>query len=128
MSEQRIKYVRKSAPHEGITHVGSDDWALSVQEVIRAMGNGTTYYTVDKTGNRAEVGIVEGRTGPYLRSSRDGSEPDNLLSLPDFPFFRTGNKCTIPGRYASTTLHITPIIMAAGRSFPPPMTEWKLVL
>jgi len=34
-------------------------------------------------GKRADIGIVEGQNGPYLRTYADGQWNDNLLALPE---------------------------------------------
>jgi hypothetical protein len=42
------------------------------------------YYTVDKTGRRAYVGVVrETGRSPFLRTYADGKWNNNLLALPD---------------------------------------------
>ena len=39
-----------------------------------------TFYTLEG-GKRAEVGVVNGPNGPYLRTHADGQWNDNLLAL-----------------------------------------------
>lgn len=134
MREQRIKYVRKTENHQRITHVGSDDWASSVEDMMREImaPGGPTYYTLDANGTRADVEVVDGETGRYPRSNKDGSELNNLDSLPDFPFFPGGTRCTIAGRYVSTNSPDARITMAVGAFFVSTsidgsLAEWKLV-
>jgi hypothetical protein len=68
-------------PHEGITHLGGSGWRWTRQEVIDSINAGTnTFYTLEG-GKRAEVGVVKGPNGPYLRTHADGQWNDNLLAL-----------------------------------------------
>jgi hypothetical protein len=38
---------------------------------------------VERGGDRVFVHVVNGPTGPYLRTAADDSESNNLLRLPD---------------------------------------------
>lgn len=83
MADARIKYIKKARHHhEAITHVGADDWMWPVAQVISSIENKTnTFYTFEG-GLRAEVGVVHGDRGKYLRTYADGQWNDNLLALP----------------------------------------------
>jgi hypothetical protein len=74
------KQPRQNA-HEGITHLGGSGWRWTRQQVIDSIRARTsTFYTlVDR--RRAEVGIVNGPNGDYLRTHADGYWNDNLLAL-----------------------------------------------
>ncbi|MGE0266659.1 MAG: DUF3892 domain-containing protein [Candidatus Obscuribacterales bacterium] len=70
-------------PHEGITHLGGNDWKWTRQQVIESIeGKTNTFYTQVK-GSRAAVGVVNGSNGKYLRTHADGEWNDNLLALPE---------------------------------------------
>ncbi|WP_370118456.1 DUF3892 domain-containing protein [Bradyrhizobium sp. USDA 329] len=71
--------------HEGITHLGGGGWKWLRSEVIRSIENGTnTFYTL-VSGKRADVGVVNGPNGKYVRTHADGYYNDNLLALPECP-------------------------------------------
>lgn len=55
-----------------------------------------TYFTMDDDGDRSKVTAVDNK---YLRSHRNYTPNDNLLSLPDFPLCSTGKVCTVAGVY-----------------------------
>lgn len=86
MADARVTCINKkdrNSSYEGITHLGGTDWKWTRQQVIdsiRAKSN--TFYTFEN-GKRADIGIVEGATGPYLRTYADGQWNDNLLALPE---------------------------------------------
>ena len=102
MADLRIQYVAKHGmTYEGITLVGSDDWASSAAEAVRAsVAHRNTYFTIDKDGARSDVTAVHGK---YLRSHRNYTANDNLLSLPNFPLCSTGKVCTVAGVYRFET-------------------------
>ena len=69
--------------HEGITHLGGSGWWWTRGEVIASIETrANTFYTL-VGGKRAEVGLVNGLYGKYVRTYADGSYNDNLLALPD---------------------------------------------
>ncbi len=73
-------------PHEGITHLGGPGgggWRWTRQQVIDSIkSNANTFHTM-AGGKRAEVGVVRGPNGEYLRTHADGYWNDNLLALPE---------------------------------------------
>ena len=67
--------------HESITHLGGANWKWTRSQVIdsiNAMSN--TFYTFND-GRRADVKVVHGASGDYVRTQRDGIWTDNLLAL-----------------------------------------------
>jgi len=84
MADVRVKCINKQPrndTHEGITHLGGDGWKWTRQQVadsIRAKTN--TFYTL-VGGTRANLGVVDGPRGPYVRTYADGKWNDNLLAL-----------------------------------------------
>jgi hypothetical protein len=78
-----ISRVPRDDPHEGITHLGSQNWRWSRQEVIDSINNRTsTFYTL-ANGRRADVRVVNGPHGQYVRTYADGVWNENLLALPE---------------------------------------------
>lgn len=68
-----------------ITHIGGSSWGrVSRADAVGDIHSGThSYYTADRSGNRATVYTVQHSNGFwYLTTSRDGSTANNLLSLP----------------------------------------------
>jgi hypothetical protein len=84
MADVRVRCINKQPrndTHEGITHLGGEGWKSTRQQVvdsIRAKTN--TFYTL-VGGTRANVGVVDGPRGPYVRTYADGKWNDNLLAL-----------------------------------------------
>jgi len=74
--------------HEGITHLGGTGgggWKWTRKQVIDSVRErSNTFFTMVK-GKRAEIGIVDGPNGTYLRTYADGAWNDNLLALPECP-------------------------------------------
>jgi hypothetical protein len=84
MSDIQVTCIIREArnnTHEGITHLGGAGWKLTRSEVIRLIENHTnTYYT--RVGEiRADLAVILGRYGKYLRTHQDGVWNDNLLLL-----------------------------------------------
>lgn len=84
MADARVTCVNKQPranPHEGITHLGGPEWRWTRQEVIESIEALTnTFYTL-VDGKRADIGIVNGPNGRYVRTHADGKWTDNLLAL-----------------------------------------------
>ena len=87
MADARVRCINK-VPHHldahyGITHLGGDGWKWSREQCIASILAGTnTFYTL-VNGARAEVHVVDGPCGRYLRTHADGRWSDNLLALPE---------------------------------------------
>lgn len=83
------RYVNKSGKDKDgdITKLcnGSADWSPRQKaDAIRDIENGTHSYWVSWTdGQETEVKVVNGSSGKYLRTLRDGSTRNNLDDLPD---------------------------------------------
>lgn len=89
MADVQVTCINKQPrnnPHEGITHLGGPGgggWRWTRQQVIDSINaRRDTFYTL-VGGNRAEVGVVNGPNGPYVRTHADGKWNDNLLALPE---------------------------------------------
>jgi hypothetical protein len=84
MADLQVKCINKQPrndPYEGITHLGGDGWYWTRAQVISAIESKThTFFTL-VNGNRATVGVVDGKNGKYVRTHADGKWNDNLLAL-----------------------------------------------
>lgn len=88
MADVLVKCINKQPrnnTHEGITHLGGDTWKWKRMDVIRSIENGTNTFFTRVNGNRAEIGVIDGPNGKYVRTYADGVWNDNLLALPECP-------------------------------------------
>lgn len=86
MADAQVSCINKQPrdnPYEGITHFGGAGWRWTRQQVIDSIKAGTNTFFTLVDGNRGDIGVVDGPTGPYLRTYADGKWNDNLLSLPE---------------------------------------------
>ena len=67
--------------HEGITHLGGNGWKIRRDEMIAFIRSGAHSFFTMVNGKRADVAVVEGPNGPYVRTHADGYYNDNLLAL-----------------------------------------------
>ena len=83
-----INKMQRASTHEGITHLGGNaggGWRWTRQQVIDSIKARTnTFYTL-VSGKRADVGVINGSAGEYVRTYADGQWSDNLLALPECP-------------------------------------------
>lgn len=101
MADLQVTCIEKQPlqnPFQGITHLGGRDWRRERDEVAEAIEAGTdSFYTV-VNGRRAEIRVVNGPFGRYVRSYADGRWNDTLLALGDFPSPRTWRDGATPLR------------------------------
>lgn len=86
MADLQVTCINKQPrqnPHEGITHLGGASWWATRQQVVDAINARTNTYYTFVSGKRANVGVVNGPDGSYLRTYADGQWNDNLLALPE---------------------------------------------
>jgi hypothetical protein len=85
-----INKVDRPNPYERITHVGgvgAGPWKLSVETVIgRIERDEEAFYVNRPEGDEVDVIVATSRFGnKYIKTTADGDEPNNLLSLPECP-------------------------------------------
>lgn len=89
----QIKCINKDnrlSAYERITHVGgfgTKQWKLEVATVIGRIERGEeAYYVSRPQGDTVDVIVAVSRFGnKYIKTTADGDEPNNLLSLPECP-------------------------------------------
>lgn len=71
--------------HEGITHLGGPGggqrWKWSRSAVIQSIEARTNTFHTYVNGKRADIAVVAGPNGKYVRTHADGLWTDNLLAL-----------------------------------------------
>ncbi|MBI3677908.1 MAG: DUF3892 domain-containing protein [Proteobacteria bacterium] len=89
MADLQVTCINKEPrvdPHHGITHLGGpgssgNGWKWPRATVISSIETGTnTFYTL-VNGKRANVAVIDGPNGKYVRTHADGQWNDNLLAL-----------------------------------------------
>lgn len=86
MADVQVTCINKQPrdnTHEGITHLGGSGWRWTRQQVIESIEAKTNTFYTKVSGNRGDIGVVNGPNGKYLRTYADGKWNDNLLSLPE---------------------------------------------
>ena len=86
MAEAQVTCINKQPrmnTHEGITHLCGSGWRWTREQVIRSIEEKTNTFFTLVGGKRAEVGVVNGPNGKYLRTHAAGKWNDNLLALPE---------------------------------------------
>jgi hypothetical protein len=86
MADSRVTCINKNPrnnTHEGITHLGGSNWKWTREQVISSIEQKTNTFYTWEGGKRADIGIVNGPNGKYLRTYADGQWNDNLLALPE---------------------------------------------
>jgi hypothetical protein len=86
MADVQVTCINKQPrdnPHEGITHLGGGTWKWPRADVIRSIESRTNTFFTSVSGKRAEVAVVDGPNGKYVRTAADGYYNDNLLALPE---------------------------------------------
>ena len=80
-----INKTNRSDPHERIQNIGGDWGKVSQPEGIRLTENGTYQYFVNVNNSIVNVIVATHNGHKYLKTTNDGLQPNNLLSLPECP-------------------------------------------
>jgi hypothetical protein len=78
-----INKLNRDSSHEGITHLGGPNWKWTRQAVIASIEAAANTFFTKVDGKRADVAVVNGANGKYVRTHADGKWNDNLLALPE---------------------------------------------
>lgn len=90
----QIRCINKSDrfnPHERILSVGGINpdgkhWKLTQPQAIEGIENKTYAFFVMQGGKSVDVIVAKSPYGhKYLKTTADGEQPNNLLSLPECP-------------------------------------------
>ncbi len=93
MNSHEVKCIKKTHrfnPYERIEHIGginSDGtrWKITQARAIEGIESGKWAFFVNTAGHRVSIVIAVHNGNKYLKTERDGVEPNNLLSLPECP-------------------------------------------
>ena len=89
MADVQVTCINKQPrnnPHEGITHLGGTGgkgWKWPRQQVVDSINARTNTFYTRVNGKRADVAVVHGPNGDYVRTHADEVWNDNLLALPE---------------------------------------------
>lgn len=84
MADVQVKCINKrdrQSTYEGITHLGGPGWKWTREQVIQSIEARTNTFFTFEGGKRADIGVVDGPHGKYVRTHADGKWNDNLLAL-----------------------------------------------
>lgn len=89
----RIRCINKTDrmnPHERIKNVGGQNadggrWKQTVDQTIREIESGEWEFFVSEGGRTVDVIVAKHNGHKYIKTTADGVQPDNLLSLPECP-------------------------------------------
>ena len=84
MADVQVTCINKpdrSNTHEAITHLGGPNWRWARADVIASIESGSNAFYTQVNGKRADLGVVKGETGKYVRTYADGYYNNDLLAL-----------------------------------------------
>lgn len=86
MADVQVRCINKQPrqdPHHGITHLGGAGWKWPRDQVVASIESKSNSFFTMVDGKRADVGVVSGPHGKFVRTYADGVWNDNLLALPE---------------------------------------------
>ena len=83
MSDRRVTSTGKDSDGDITRLCGNWGSVTKAQAISDIEGRVQTYYVQDYLGRRADVLVVNGPTGKYLRTDPNSDCSDNLDNLPD---------------------------------------------
>lgn len=89
----RIRCINKTDrmnPHERIKNVGGQNadggrWKQSVDQTVREIESREWEFFVTEGDRTVDVIVATHNGNKYIKTTADGIQPDNLLSLPECP-------------------------------------------
>jgi len=84
MADVQVTCINKQPrnnTHEGITHLGGATWKWTRQQVITSIDSKSNTFFTKVNGVRADIRVIDGANGKYVRTYADGKWNDNLLAL-----------------------------------------------
>lgn len=94
-STHRVECINKTdrySPHERIRNIGGQNadgtrWNITQPRAIEGIEAGKWSFYVERlAGDRVDVVVARSAAGNnYLKTTADGDQPNNLLSLPECP-------------------------------------------
>lgn len=85
MAERRVTATGKNSEGDITSLCNAPEWwsPVSKRQAIEDIENGSHRYYVRSGNAVADIHVVDGPTGKYLRTDPDATQVDNLDSLPD---------------------------------------------
>ncbi|WP_277209237.1 DUF3892 domain-containing protein [Isoptericola croceus] len=83
MTDMRVTHSGKDRQGDIISIGVKDQWVESAETAIKNIELGRARYYVPWQSGSTWIKVVNGTTGKYLRTDRDGTARNNLDDLPD---------------------------------------------
>jgi hypothetical protein len=83
MADRRVKRTGKDSDGDITSLCGDWGSAIKARAISDIEGKVYSYYVQDSAYRRADVHVVNGYTGKYLRTDPNAACSDNLDTLPD---------------------------------------------